>query len=120
MKRFGDAVRQAAPCICDWHDAAAFSQFASSFFAALCRGRTNAFRETKGGMSSKDQRRFGAAQKAFASGTGKTGCPPAGRPSWKTYSGTAAARKRAAEQAAQTAAEARAACEMQAAALLQS
>lgn len=62
----------------------------------------------------------GAAQKAFASGTGKTGCPPAGRPSWKTYSGTAAARKRAAEQAAQTAAEARAACEMQAAALLQS
>ena len=68
MKRFGDAVWQAAPCICDWHDAAAFSQFASSFFAALCRGRTNAFRETKGGMSSKDQRRFGAAQKAFRRG----------------------------------------------------
>ena len=46
---------------------------------------------------------------------------PASRPSVvETYSGTAAARKRAAEQAAQTAAEARAACEMQAAALLQS
>ena len=78
-------------------------------------GRGGSFRK-----GATDSANGGAAQKTFASGTGKTGCPPAGSPPWKASAGTAAARKRAAEQAAQTAAEARAACEMQAAALLQS
>ena len=49
----------------------------------------------------------------------KTGCPPAGSPPWKASAGTAAARKRAAEQAARAEADS-AACEIQAAPPLQS